>query len=131
MRIVIASAIVLAGIAAGCDTSDVSGSGPCGAGTCGYLDRHYNSTFYCPPQPLIPGGWYGYSWHSNAHCHEECSTASGWGCDAGNCDAGCDQPVGSGSWIPCNAANGGEVVATGCYLESSGVHGETVPCVCR
>lgn len=131
MRAVLAVAVLLIGLGIGCDTSDVSEGGPCRGGTCGYLDTHYNSTFYCPPRPLVPGGWYGYSWHSNANCHDECAAASNWGCDASNCDAVCDQPTGSGTWLPCNPANGGTVTAGGCSLASSGVHGETVPCVCR
>jgi hypothetical protein len=131
MKNLVAAATVLAALAIGCDTSETTSDRPCGGGTCGYFDHHYNSTFYCPPAPFVPGGWYGYTWHDEADCHEECATASGWGCSTGGCDTGCDQDVGSGAWVPCDAANGGAVTTSGCYLDGSGVTGETVACVCR
>lgn len=127
MRAVVFSA----GLLAACEESDFSDGLPCHGGTCGYIDHRYDSTFYCPPAPFIPGGWYGYSWHSEDHCHQECATAASWGCNASGCDAGCETDHGSAAWVPCTTANGGAVTSAGCFLSSSGVNGETVPCVCR
>jgi len=124
--------VVAAGFAVGCDTSDSTDHGLCGARqTCGYIDQHFNSTFYCPPAPFVPGGWYGYTWHDMSNCHEECSTAASWGCNAGGCDAGCDVDVGTDAWLACDEANGGRETSSGCFLSESGVNGETVPCACR
>ena len=129
MRYGLAAGLVLSALAA-CQTSDVTGGG-CGGRTCGYYDRHYDSEFYCPPAPFIPGGWHGYTWHSSSHCHDECDAAAAWGCSTASCDAGCDVDTGSGQWLPCTAENGGEETSSGCFLAGSGVSGETVPCVCR
>ena len=129
MRHRLAAALVVAALAA-CQTSDVTDGG-CGGRTCGFYDHHYSSTFYCPPAPLIPGGWYGYSWHTASRCHDECASAAGWGCDASGCDARCEIDTGSGQWLACTAENGGEETSGGCFLSGSGVRGETVPCVCR
>lgn len=129
----VAVATVLATLfAVGCDTSDSSDHGLCGgARTCGYIDQHFDSTFYCPPAPFVPGGWYGYTWHEESHCHEECTSAASFGCSTGGCDEGCATDVGTDTWLVCNEANGGSETSGGCFLRGSGVNGETVPCACR
>jgi hypothetical protein len=116
---------------AACSTGDVTDGTTCGSRTCGFIDHHYDSTFYCPPAPFVPGGWYGYTWHSSAHCHDECEAAASWGCSTGSCDSSCDTDTGSGAWMACTPANGGAESSSGCFLSGSGVNGETVPCVCR
>jgi hypothetical protein len=103
METLVAAAIILAALAVGCDTSESTNDGHCaGGGACGYHDHRCDSTFYCPPAPFVPGGWFGYTWHDNANGHEECEAATSWGCSPG-----------------------------GCFLDGSGVTGETVACVCR
>ena len=131
LAVVALSAAAVAAAAIGCRLSDLSGGGGCGSGRCGYLDHRYDSIFYCPPRDLIPGGWSGYSWRDPSQCLGECAAAANWGCDASGCDASCEIDAGSGSWLPCDAANGGTQTASGCFLSGSGVSGETVPCVCR
>lgn len=131
MRMAALAATVLLITGIGCDSSETSDGAPCGGSTCGYLDIHYDSTFYCPPAPLRPGGWYGFTWHDAQHCHEECNAAASSGCDASGCDEGCETTGGSGDWLPCSTANGGVVTPDGCWMEGSGWNGETVDCVCR
>jgi len=116
-----------------CQCNDSGGvGGPCpSGGVCGFYDHKYTSTFYCPPAPLRPGGWFGYSWRDASHCHQECNAASSAGCDASQCDAGCDTDTGSGQWLPCTETNGGVQSNDGCFLSGFGMNGETVPCVCR
>ena len=126
------ASIVLAALALGCDTSEPTSDRACSGGrVCGFIDHHYNSTFYCPPAPFMPGGWQGYTWRDKTHCHQECNSASSWGCDASGCDSSCENDTGPGTWNPCDAANGGTETSGGCFLEGSGVRGETVPCVCQ
>jgi hypothetical protein len=113
-----------------CDDSGLDG--PCGSGgTCGFHDHRYDSTFYCPPGPLRPGGWHGYSWRDEDRCRQECAAAASWGCDASGCDAGCATDHGTGAWQPCTEAYGGTPSGSVCFLSGSGVNGETVPCACR
>jgi hypothetical protein len=121
-------AFALVGLLLACHDDDTVGAGPC-AGTCGIEDHKYFSEFYCPPRPLQPGGWVGYSWRDLDHCLQECDAAAGWGCDATGCAAGCSTDHGSGGWLSCAAASGVEN-ADGCFLSGSGVRGETVSCVC-
>lgn len=130
MRRPILAAVALTVAVLACHTG-VDDDTPCPGGTCGFLDQRYDSTFYCPPQPFVPGGWVGYSWRSNARCHDECATAAAWGCYASGCDAGCDVDHGTGQWLACDGTNGGQVSVRGCFLPGSGVNGETVSCVCH
>lgn len=130
MRHRLPAALMITALAA-CSTGDVTDGTTCGSRTCGFIDHHYDSTFYCPPAPFVPGGWYGYTWHSSAHCHDECEAAASWGCSTGSCDSSCDTDTGSGAWMACTPANGGAESTSGCFLSGSGVNGETVPCVCR
>lgn len=113
-----------------CHDSVVDGSCPSG-GVCGYYDHRYASTFYCPPAPLRPGGWQGYVWRDQDHCRQECDAAASWGCNASECYSGCENDTGSGQWRPCDEANGGVISGGGCFLATSGVRGETVPCACQ
>jgi len=126
------AALVISGLSLACDSSDSTVGGPCSGGrVCGFFDHKYYSTFICPPNPPFPGGSFGYSWRLPSHCHQECAAASSWGCDASGCDAGCETDHGSGLWLPCTQANGGEERSDGCFLSGSGVNGETVACECR
>jgi hypothetical protein len=122
--------VVLAGFTFACQNTGSSDDRPCGGGTCGFIDHHYDSTFYCPPGPFRPGGWVGYTWRDQTHCHNECAAASDFGCDASGCDAQCNSDTGSGRWLPCDAASNGTSGPGGCFLSGSGVNGETVACVC-
>ena len=132
MRQVGRALLVLAVLLPICRCQSSGLDGPCSSGgVCGYYDHEYASTFYCPPAPLRPGGWYGYTWREQDRCHQECNAASSWGCDASQCDVGCQTDVGTGQWLPCTEANGGTAGGSGCFLSGSGVNGETVPCACR
>ncbi len=65
-------------------------------------------------------------------CLRQCDSAAAWGCDATDCSAGCATDHGTGAWMPCTSApTGGEVTQSGCFLQGSGLYGETVPCECR
>ena len=129
MRVPAVLAFVLLGLALACQDDDPVGASGC-PGTCGIEDHKYFSEFYCPPGPLRPGGWVGYSWRELDHCLQECEAAASWGCDAMACATGCSSDHGSGAWLPCTAAGGMER-DDGCFLSGSGVRGETVPCSCR
>jgi hypothetical protein len=132
MRKLVFVAVALAGTLFACHSTDSTLRGGCPSGrTCGYSDHHYDSTFYCPPRPLIPGGGYGFTWRDPDHCHQECVAASSSGCDASGCDASCATDSGTGEWLPCTEANGGTERSGGCFLAGSGVNGEQVPCECR
>ncbi len=90
---------------------------------CGFVDHVYYSQYYCGRM----GIWY--AWRDPEHCRRQCGVAAGRGCDTGRCDCGVDH--GTGRWLPCAAASGGEPEADGCFLRASGVDGEAVPCDCR
>jgi hypothetical protein len=129
MRVPEALAFALVASVLACHDDDTVGGGPC-AGTCGIEDHKYFSEFYCPPGPLRPGGWVGYSWRDLDACLKECDAAAGWGCQTGDCAAGCTTDHGTGAWLSCTSAGGVER-DDGCFLSGSGVRGETVPCICR
>jgi hypothetical protein len=107
-----------------CDTGDGGVSMPCGGGTCGFTDHKYFSIYSC-------GGSIGLSWRLLDDCLRQCDAAVAFGCDATGCAAGCAADHGSGAWMPCTSApTGGVVTQSGCFLQGSGLHGETVPCEC-
>ncbi|MGB8929966.1 MAG: hypothetical protein WCC48_01820 [Anaeromyxobacteraceae bacterium] len=113
-----------------CDTGagDSGASIPCGGGTCGFTDHKYFSMYYC----AVAGGSIGLSWRLLDHCLRQCDSAAAWGCDATGCSAGCATDHGTGAWMPCTSApTGGQVTQSGCFLQGSGLNGETVPCECR
>lgn len=120
---------LLAGAIVACGTGDSEGaSTPCGGGTCGFTDHKYFSVYSC----AIAGGSIGLSWRLLDDCLQQCDSAATWGCDASGCSAGCATDHGTGTWMPCTSApTGGEVTTSGCFLQGSGLHGETVPCDCR
>ncbi len=119
---------LLAVAIAACDMGDSGASGPCGGGTCGFTDHEYFSMYFC----AIAGGNIGLSWRLLDDCLRQCDSATDWGCSAIGCSAGCATDHGTGAWMPCTSApSGGEVTQSGCFLQGSGLYGETVPCECR
>ena len=124
MRTRVLFALLFAATCLTCDAGNPNLGGGCSSGrVCGFYDHKYFSTYYCG------GTGIGYSWRDQTHCGIQCGAASGWGCDASSCDCSVDH--GTGNWLPCTAANGGEVRSGECFLSGSGMNGETVVCVCQ
>ncbi|GAO01877.1 hypothetical protein [Anaeromyxobacter sp. PSR-1] len=119
------AAALLALLLPACDDDEAVGGG-CRGGTCGFVDHLYFSTYVC-------GGWgVGYSWRSLDHCVRQCEVAAAWGCAAGACAGECTVDHGTGAWLTCTPDNReARVVGSGCFLPTSGMDGETVPCDCR
>jgi hypothetical protein len=124
MQARVLSALLLAVTCLACSEDDGLPAGVCPSGTvCGFEDHKYFSTYVCGGMSV------GYSWRDQGHCVQQCAAAAGWSCDTSTCNCSVDH--GSGSWLPCNEANGGEESSGGCFLSGSGMNGETVACVCR
>lgn len=85
----------------------------------------YFSTYACGGLNI------GYSWRGLDRCVRQCEVATTWGCSAASCAGGCAVDHGSGAWLPCTEENRGEETEAGCFLPTSGMNGETVPCDCR
>jgi hypothetical protein len=124
MRIRVSLALLLVAGCLSCSDDDVTSSQKCSPGeVCGFEDHVFTSTYDCGTGQLA------YTWRDHDHCVQQCVDAQAAGCDVSACD--CSEDLGTGNWLPCIEANGGEVCTCGCILMGSGPAGEVVPCDCR